>query len=142
MHVLFIAAVLVGLPVTAIPQSSPASRFTGIWEGESKCTVANSPCHDEHALYRIYADTQETSRLKADGYKIISGSPEFMGTLTCTGKEDTSTLSCTANTSRHDDWIFHLEGSTLNGTLTLDNGATLYRKIALHRSSLSVPTKK
>jgi hypothetical protein len=35
-----------------------AATVVGSWEGESKCTVTNSPCHDEHVVYRIGAEKQ------------------------------------------------------------------------------------
>src|SRR5579863_5799898 len=74
---------------TAWPQSVKA--VLGSWEGESKCTVADSPCHDEHVLYQIAGDKKDPWQLNLDGYKIVDGAPEFMGTLTCTYQSKVST---------------------------------------------------
>jgi hypothetical protein len=131
-----------GLLALAYAQTASESGIVGSWEGESKCTVAGSPCHDEQALYRISTDKQAASQLKIDAYKIVGGTPEFMGALICHYTDGTSALTCTANTPRHDEWKFHLEDGILRGTLTLDNGATLYRRVVLHRASSKVNPKK
>jgi hypothetical protein len=142
MRPLLITCVVVGLLASASAQSASDSHIEGAWEGESKCTVAGSPCHDEQALYRISADKQAPSQLKIDAYKIVAGTPEFMGALICHYTDGTSAFTCTANTPRHDEWKFHLEDNILRGTLTLDNGATLYRRVVLHRSSSNENPKK
>jgi len=117
---------------TAWPQSVKA--VLGSWEGESKCTVAGSPCHDEHVLYQIAGDKKDPWQLNLDGYKIVDGAPEFMGTLTCTYQSKVGALSCTSSTKDKDDWEFHLVGDTMSGRLIVDDGKTLYRRIAVHRS--------
>src|SRR5882672_10386152 len=55
----------------------------GSWEGDSKCTVPDSPCHDEHLLYQIAQDKKDPFQLNLDAYKIVEGAPDFVGTLTC-----------------------------------------------------------
>jgi len=50
-------------------QSKPAdgaAEILGTWEGESKCTVPSSPCHDEHVVYEIATEKTATSSLKLD----------------------------------------------------------------------------
>jgi len=106
----------------------------GSWEGESKCTVADSPCHDERVLYQIAEDKKDQWQLNLDGYKVIEGSPEFMGTLTCHYQSKAGALSCTSSTKEKDDWEFHLMGDAMAGRLLIDDGKTLYRRITLHRS--------
>lgn len=106
----------------------------GSWEGESKCTVANSPCHDEHVLYQIAEDKKDPFQLNLDGYKIVDGAPDFMGTLTCTYQSKVGALSCTSSSKEKDDWEFHLVGDTMSGRLMVDDGKTLYRRIVVHRS--------
>jgi hypothetical protein len=119
------------------PQSAKEmAAVTGSWEGESKCIVANSPCHDEQVLYQISADRKDPEQLNLDGYKIVDGAPEFMGSLACRYRPKQGALSCSANTSQHDDWEFHIFGEAMTGKLTLDNGKTLYRRITVHRSQL------
>src|ERR1700745_285666 len=51
-------------------EAAGTANVIGSWEGESKCTVPDSPCHDEHALYRITADKKNPAQLNIDGYKI------------------------------------------------------------------------
>jgi hypothetical protein len=123
------------LGLTAVwSQSRKGAGVLGSWEGESKCVVANSPCHDEHVLYQIAIDKKDPEQVNVDGYKIVDGNPEFMGTLACQYHSKQGALSCTANTSQHDDWEFHVMGDMMTGRLTLDEGKTLYRRITLHRS--------
>jgi hypothetical protein len=123
--------VLLLLAPPAWPQSVKA--VLGSWEGESKCTVADSPCHDEHVLYQIVEDKKNPWQLNVDGYKILDGSPVFMGTLSCSYESKAGALSCTSSTKDKDDWEFHVFGDTMSGRLVLD-GKTLYRRIALHRA--------
>jgi hypothetical protein len=106
----------------------------GTWEGESKCTAPNSPCHDEHALYKIFADKKDPARLSMDGYKVVNGEAQFMGTLTCEYHPTRSTLSCSANTAKQDDWEFQISGSTMTGTLTIGSEETLFRRLSLRKT--------
>ena len=105
----------------------------GSWEGDSKCTVPTSPCHDEHVLYQIAEDKKDPFQLNMDGYKIVEGVPEFMGTLTCHYESKTGALSCTSSNKDNDDWEFRLMGDAMAGRLVLDHGKTLYRRITLKR---------
>src|SRR5579864_6661220 len=86
------------------PQAPGTATLVGSWEGESKCTVPDSPCHDEHALYRITADKKNPAQLNIDGYKVVDGSPQFMGVLSCRYHAEKAILSCTGNTGKQDDW--------------------------------------
>jgi hypothetical protein len=105
----------------------------GSWEGDSKCMVPTSPCHDEHVLYQIAEDKKDPFQLNMDAYKVIDGTPEFMGTLACHFDSKTVSLSCTSSNKSKDDWEFHVIGDTMSGRLTIDDGKTLYRRIILHR---------
>jgi hypothetical protein len=96
--------------------------------------VADSPCHDEHALYRLAADKKNPALLNLDGYKIVNGSPQFMGTLVCQYHAEPSTLSCTGNTGKQDDWEFHVSGDTMTGTLTIGPAKQFYRRITLRKA--------
>jgi hypothetical protein len=104
----------------------------GSWEGDSKCMVPDSPCHDEHVLYQIAEDKKDPFQLNLDGYKIVDGAPEFIGTLTCHFQSKTGALSCTSSTKDKDDWEFHVMGDAMSGRLMIE-GKTLYRRIALRR---------
>ena len=123
--------VLLLLALPAWPQSVKA--VLGSWEGESKCTVADSRCHDEQVLYQIAADKKNPWQVDIDGYKIVDGSPVFMGTLTCSYESRAGALSCTSSTREKDDWEFHVLGDAMTGRLLLE-GKTLYRRITLRRA--------
>ena len=128
----FIAAVVLLCLCPAWPQR--AKVVLGSWEGESKCMVPSSPCHDEQVLYQIAEDKKDPWQLNLDGYKIVDGAPEFMGTLTCSYEPKTTSLSCTSSSREKDDWEFHVTGDVMAGRLTID-GKRLYRRITLHRSA-------
>lgn len=117
-----------------MPLHASDKAVLGSWEGESKCTVSDSPCHDEHVLYQIAEDKKDPFQLTLDAYKVIEGSPEFIVTLTCRYESRAAALSCTSSTREKDDWEFHLIGDTMSGRQILDDGKTLYRRITLHRS--------
>ncbi len=133
-----VAAVSLFLCASASPQSkpsAPASEILGTWEGESKCTIPDSPCRDEHVVYEIAADKSKAASapLKLDGYKVVNGERIFMGTLQCDYDSPKKTLACTFRGRSFDDWQFTLSGTTLQGTLTVDAGKTLYRKITVSK---------
>jgi len=128
-YFIFVAFVFVATSASA--QSVKA--VLGSWEGESKCTAPGSPCHDEHVLFQIAEDKKVSFQVNIDGYKIVDGSPEFMGTLACHYQSKAGALSCTSSNRDKDDWEFHLEGDAMAGRLIVE-GKTLYRRITLHRS--------
>ena len=130
---LFVGVILTALSTFAWPQSVKA--VLGSWEGESKCTVANSPCHDEHVLYQIAEDKKDPFQLNIDGYKIVDGTPEFMGTLACSYQSKVGALSCTSSSKEKDDWEFHVMGDNMTGRLLVDDGKTLYRRISVHKTA-------
>jgi hypothetical protein len=96
--------------------------------------VPNSPCHDEHILVSVTVDNKDPYQLKMDAYKVIDGAPEFMGTLSCQDHSRQSAMSCTSESTKHDDWELHLFGDAMSGTLRIDDGKTLYRRLSLHKS--------
>src|SRR6266480_1619199 len=101
------------LPVAFAAAQSSSSRnhsdILGAWEGESKCTVPDSPCHDERV---------------------------FMGTLRCEYEAPKKTLRCTSRRKDSGDWEYTLSGDTLEGSLTI-NGKTRYRKIVAKKLTAS-----
>jgi hypothetical protein len=126
-------AIIVFSFLTSLAALASDKAVIGSWEGDSKCTVPNSPCHDEHVLVQISEDKKDPFQLNADAYKMIDGSPEFMGTLSCHYESKVGALSCTYSNREKDDWEFHVTGDTMAGRLVVD-GKTLYRRITLHRS--------
>jgi hypothetical protein len=134
---LVLAFSLVLLPIfTAAPQSkSSLAEMIGTWEGESKCTIPDSPCRDEHVIYEIALDKTTSGGLKMDAFKVLNGKRDFMGTLRCECDSVKKTLSCTSRGKSFDDWEYALAGDTLQGILTINSGKTLYRKINVKRAS-------
>lgn len=129
---LFIEVVLLALlPLWSAAGSDKA--VIGSWEGESKCTVPSSPCHDEHVIYQVTEDKKDPFQLNVDAYKVVDGAPDFMGTITCQYQGKTGALSCTSSNREKDDWEFRIVGDTMSGRLIVD-GKTLYRRITLHRT--------
>jgi hypothetical protein len=128
-----IAALLLIPP--AWPQTVPAAAVVGSWEGESKCTVPDSPCRDEHVVYRVSTDKKNPAKLSIDADKMVNGSPQFMGTIVCRYQADKAVLSCTANAPKHDDWEFHISGDTMTGMLTIGPEKQLYRRITVRKTS-------
>ena len=114
---------------------APPSEILGTWEGDSKCTVPDSPCHDEHVIFEITADKDKaaSASLKMDGYKIVNGERIFMGALHCEYDSVKKALACTSRGKNFDDWQFTLSGTTLRGRLIVDAGKTLYREITVSK---------
>ena len=101
----------------------------GTWEGESLCTVPDSPCHNEHVVYEIKADTKTQGNITIDAFKIVNGEKLFMGTLNCSWSEAESVLSC--HYRADDDWSFKITGNDMKGTLHIKPERQLYRKISV-----------
>lgn len=137
----WILALSVGLfCVSVAAQTKPPAgnaEILGTWEGESKCTVPDSPCRDEHVVYEIAVENDKSvsAPLKMDGYKIVNGERVFMGALHCDYDLARKNLSCTSRGKNFDDWQYTLSGAALQGTLTTDAGKTLYRKITVKKKS-------
>ena len=83
--------------------------------------------------YRIAANKKNPAQLNIDGYKIVDGSPQFMGALTGQYLGRQGQMSCTANTGKQDDWEFHVTDDTMTGTLTIGAEKTLYRRIIVRK---------
>jgi hypothetical protein len=110
---------------------TPAA-ILGTWEGESKCMVANSPCHDEHVVYEVKADPKAADHFLIDAYKVVSGERDFMGTLACQYPAQPGVLRCIGR--RPDDvWLFNVAGDSMTGTLTIGPEKQLFRKVTVSR---------
>ena len=101
----------------------------GSWEGESLCTVPDSPCHNEHVVYEIKADPKTQGNITIDAFKIVNGEKLFMGALNCSWSESESVLSC--HYRADDDWSFKITGNEMKGTLHVKKERQLYRKISV-----------
>ncbi len=117
-------------------QTTPGTgAVVGRWAGESKCAVPDSPCRDEHVVYRVTADKKNPAQLSIDADKIVDGTPQFMGTIVRQYHADQATLRCTGGTPKQDDWQFHISGDTMTGTLTIGPEKQLYRRIAVRKTN-------
>ena len=121
-----------GVVAAALAADSPAA-IAGAWEGESKCMVQNSPCHDEHVVYEIKADPKVTDHFTIDAYKIVSGERDFMGTLECRYPAEPGVLRCIGRRPE-DVWLFKVGGDTMTGTLTIGAEKQLFRKVQVSRA--------
>ena len=127
-------AIVIFFYLAGLPAFGRDKDVIGSWEGESKCMVPDSPCHDEHVLFQITEDKKDPFQLNLDTYKVVDGAPDFMGTLTCHYESKAGALSCTSSNKDNDDWEFHVMGDSMAGRLLMDAGKTVYRRITLHRS--------
>jgi hypothetical protein len=132
--------VILFAPIAAAQKSS--DTISGTWEGESICTVRDSPCHDEHVVYEIARDTtaeNNPDRLgprlewKIDAYKIVNGEKQFMGAIPCSLDGKKRTLNCFTKTRTEGYWEITFEGDSLRGTLRLGAEKTLFRTISAKR---------
>ena len=119
-RVLAITAAILLLSFGALAQN--AHEVLGTWEGESKCTVANSPCHDEHVIYEI-SQAPKSKQFTISMDKVVGGERQNMGSIDCS--YEGAHLHCKYNTS---DWDFDVADGQMTGTLKLGDG-TLYRRI-------------
>ena len=71
--------IAVSLLSSAARSASGKGDVIGTWEGESKCAVADSPCPDDHARYRMVDDQKDPAKLSLLGYKAVNGDTVFMG---------------------------------------------------------------
>jgi len=121
----------------------PVDSILGTWEGESICTLRDSPCHDEHVIYEISHDSASGGPVskdagpdwKMDAYKIVDGKKDFMGSLPCSFDDKKQTLSCFTKTRTEGYWEFLFAGDSFTGTLHTGPEKTLFRKISAKRIS-------
>ncbi len=139
MRIAPIFTVVLLLWAAAWSAESGNTNVIGTWEGESKCTVPDSPCHDEQAVYHFFADAHDSTKLNLDAYKVVNGTPQLMGTIECHYHSEQATLNCTGNTRQQDTWEFHISGDTMTGTLTVGEKKILYRRISLRKTLSKAP---
>jgi hypothetical protein len=127
-----VLALLCSSVFTLASAPTDLSGVVGTWEGESRCTIPTSPCHDEHVIYQIAADKSGPAKVRLDAYKVVEGQQEFMGTLDCTYRPG-EILSCTGNTSKKDLWEFRISRDRMIGSLMVGDQRTLYRRIGVRK---------
>jgi hypothetical protein len=73
------------------------------------------------------------SDAKIEGYKIVNGEKQWMGTLLCDYRSAEHVLTCVPKEGKPSDWTFQIKDGTRSGTLVLPESKTLYRKMSLKR---------
>lgn len=129
-------SIAAGQPIDSVDLVSIEKTFNeavspilgGNWTGESLCTIKDSPCHDEHVIYRM-EEPGTDGKMKLQMDKVVSGKPEPMGTLNCTFDPATSTITCPMQVNV---WSFKVTGKEIEGTLTVADGR-LYRRISVKK---------
>src|SRR5262245_54091466 len=105
-----------------------AVAVSGDWTGTSLCTdlKALPACHDEIALYHFTPKDEKTVHLVAD--KIVNGKAEYMGEfdMNIDGNHLTSGQGRAL-------WDFTVDGDRITGTLKLQPGNQVVRKIDVRR---------
>lgn len=132
MFPLLLTLVVLASPAPQKASTSEVARFLGTWEGDSLCTVLDSPCHDEHVVYEIKLIAGKPA---IDAYKIVDGKKLFMGQIACKDPQGSS-LSCSfsgGRTPRPNEWVFTLVDGEMRGTLFMDEARTVFRRIAVHK---------
>ena len=130
-----IRAVLLAAVVLCCGAAHAASpTLIGTWTGTSTCTAAaRAACKNEIVVYRFVRRDAQHAILYAD--KIIAGKREAMGALDMqlsAGDRQASKHFTHGNTSG--TWAYTmLSDSALTGTLIVDLGNTLARKVEAHR---------
>ena len=116
--------------ISCIAAVASDSGLAGNWKGESICTIKDSPCHDEHVIYRV-EEPDSTGKMKIQMDKVVDGKPELMGTVNCAFDKAASTVTCT---TQRGVWKFTVTGKKMEGTLVLDDGR-LYRRISVTQAT-------
>ena len=129
----FVSSLVLAVAIAGGPKQEPFSGILGTWEGESKCTVPDSPCHDEHVVYEIKPMGDKAT---IAGYKIVKGEKLYMGDLVCAQPSPDGTFHCSIDRpskNRTDDWVFQVKGRKMDGTLYMDPERTVFRKIHVEK---------
>jgi hypothetical protein len=100
------------------------------WEGTSLCQVKPSPCHDEHAIYVV--SLERPLHYKTDGYKIVAGQRDFMGTFDVRLAGFELERSVVSAGRSHGTFHLTLKGSHFSGQMNQTDGR-LFRLIELDK---------
>jgi len=128
---LVLSIAIAGCGTSIIIASAQSGGVVGIWRGQSTCVVRPSGCVDEDSVYRITAGARASTFTLAAS-KIVNGKEELMGTSECTFDTKTHMLECPL--SKDNALHFELKGDVLEGTMTVAQKTTLWRRLTLRRS--------
>jgi hypothetical protein len=93
--------------------------------------VNQSACRDEVIVYR-FARGKKPGTLVASADKIVDGKALNMGDLDCTADAAGATIDCPVPNGKG-VFRYHINGTSLRGTLTLTDG-TLFRRVTATKS--------
>jgi hypothetical protein len=112
--------------------AAAADPISGTWEGTSLCQVKPSPCHDEHVIYRLTSAKPRQYRI--DGYKLVAGQEQFMGTIDVTLDAGGSHLDGSVMSGGRSQGRIQLslKGRHMTGRMLQADG-TLYRLIEVDK---------
>ena len=132
-RVLVAAALAMMFTVVAeAPRSAAAGgSLTGDWSGDSVCIANRETCHDEKALYHL-TGPNEQSVVTVIGSKIVDGREIVMGPPS-EFRYDPEKKMLTFE-SRYGVFRFTVNGTSMDGTLTLPSGVLL-RRITLKKTA-------
>jgi hypothetical protein len=126
-------ALAVLICASAVPAGARAAAdsLSGDWSGTSICTANHDPCRDEKALYHL-SGPNDRNLVKVVGSKIVDEREIVMGPpLDFSYDPERKTLVCESPAGV---FRFTVDGTTMEGTLTLTSGV-LYRRISLKKNS-------
>ena len=115
-------------------QDGQKDVISGTWRGSSICQDKSSACHDEIAVYHASKAAGRNVYLLQMN-KMVNGQETEMGPLNFVYNDTLKTLTAIDNFrgTKH-IWSFKINGTTIHGTLTLDN-ARVFRVIDLKKDS-------
>jgi len=115
-------------------QNRQTDVISGTWRGSSICQDKSSACHDEIAVYHASKAAGQNVYLFQMN-KMVNGQETEMGPLNFVYNDTLKTLTAIDNFrgTKH-TWSFKINGTTMHGTLTLDN-ARVFRVIDLKKDS-------
>jgi len=106
-----------------------ATPPTGVWRGDSTCTVAASACTNEKVVYYIDPVPKRSDLLQIRADKIVDGKAVTMGTSEFQYDAEKGTLTWeTAGRV----WRLVVDGNRIDGTLTVPP-STLFRRVRLQK---------
>ena len=122
-------ACLVVAACASIAFGQQSEQIAGIWRGNSVCTVANSPCHNEANVYRFSEMPGTSNRFSCVGSKIVDGKEVVMGSSEWTYDPSKHLLQPTSAPRIR----LTLDHDVLDGELMNPDG-TNYRRMHLKKS--------
>lgn len=119
---------LAASPWIAFGQDS--AQITGVWRGNSVCTMADSPCRNEANVYRFSEVPGKLNRFSCTASKIVDGKEIVMGSDEWTYDPSVHLLQTTTS---NPTIRLTLDHDILDGDLILGDSTT-YRHIHLKKS--------